>query len=178
MPLTRWQCVYEEQASKPIQEYRFVEESSIVDGAPSASIVDCEYAESIQKIEVLLDRLSTTTNMLKAQLGTSSHGGSVETGSPESSFTARQQSGFVSDMWSSMQQDVSQLHAILSNPGANLSSDRSESISPLDSIHKQRTDHMPGFDDFDWGGLEQFFPELQSPAEPGDNGRTDQNARS
>ena len=151
-------------------------QSSSSSQSTRAPRLDPEEATTLQTVDTLLGRLRTTVELLKAQvLAASSSGSDVEASSPRSIHSARRDAAVRSDLWNSMRQDAAQLHSSLSGGSQSPEQQRGQSLPgsgqsnistpPLPS----RSISEPNIDQFlanniDWGGLEQYFPELQEPS--------------
>lgn len=132
--------------------------------------------ELLRKIQALLDRLRTTTEMLLQQRSLGAAEAETGTNTPSYSNAARQRSAHRVNLWKLLREDASELHSTVSTgdqisgrPSATPSTDTEQSrtsTSTEAALHESEADQHIDLSAADWGGLEEFFPELQHPEHP------------
>lgn len=147
--------------------------SGAADAVERGARSECEL---LRKIQALLERLRTTTEMLLPQRSLGAAETEIGSNTPNSSNAARQRSAHRRTLWTSLREDASELHSTLSaghqtsrRSSASLSmgaeQGRTSSNNEAGS-HESRTEQRIDLSAADWGGLEEFFPELQHSDRP------------
>ncbi|KAM3419748.1 hypothetical protein BST61_g3081 [Cercospora zeina] len=164
-------CIYEEKPSRVAREYRFIGKYQTPGAAEATDAVDgsagFEY-DLLRKVQALLERLRTTVETLMPPMSLEATETNAGISTSSHTSAARQQSARRLGLWRSLREDASELHNVLSEAVqascAGTASTSTGSAQSRTSVSSEGVFREIDWNASDWGGLEEFFPELQHPA--------------